>query len=212
MDVPTDSSALVLLSDLSNQYDLAEAHNGSPYCYICLDSVNRTSGDDLELIAPCACQTYIHRCCLDGWRRTSQTINCQTHCPTCLKAFQMESSAPLTKNEHGYEVISTYWWRFMSAYILVVSAVVFLFNFTHWYHADSATELDLLPGCFSIAALSLFYPIIVITLAVLGFCILYNMTLGILNICGVATGATTTAPIKIPDPPRVQNLRPLLTN
>ncbi|CAK4104279.1 unnamed protein product, partial [Aphanomyces euteiches] len=65
----------------------------TPSCYICLDSMCGLEGDDLELIAPCACQTFVHRRCLDDWHKSS---NSKAHCQTCKSAFEFEEM-PWTK-------------------------------------------------------------------------------------------------------------------
>ncbi|EQC36655.1 hypothetical protein SDRG_06092 [Saprolegnia diclina VS20] len=60
----------------------------SPYCcFYCLDDGNGPERSATELIAPCACATYIHRDCLDTLRVSSRMPNAMTHCGTCGEAF-----------------------------------------------------------------------------------------------------------------------------
>lgn len=56
-------------------------------CYYCLD-VDEESEKDL--IAPCSCKTYVHRKCLDEFRRKSYTPTSVTHCSVCKDAYQYE--------------------------------------------------------------------------------------------------------------------------
>ncbi|ETV91648.1 hypothetical protein H310_13894 [Aphanomyces invadans] len=62
-----------------------------PYCYLCLDSTHGAVFSPTELIAPCMCQSYIHRQCLDHWRATSNTLHAMTHCPTCRTPYETQN-------------------------------------------------------------------------------------------------------------------------
>ncbi|KAF0742423.1 hypothetical protein Ae201684P_008222 [Aphanomyces euteiches] len=193
--------------------DVIEVAEGTPYCYICLDSMNGPSGDAYELMAPCACQTYIHRSCLDGWRRMSKTEKPQTHCPTCKTAFQMEvSTLPLTRVERAIQTVSTYWFPFAWRYVTIVWVLLFVADFSHWCGADISSKLSLLCGYLSSSTLSILFPVLAVCLSVLVAIILYNVATGFLYSFGKTPSIVATTPLKIPDPPRVLNLRPLLTN
>ncbi|OQR91162.1 hypothetical protein THRCLA_09091 [Thraustotheca clavata] len=61
-----------------------------PYCYMCLDNCCDGKDMPMELIAPCPCESYVHRKCLDHWRVTSYTVNAMTHCPTCKTAYVLK--------------------------------------------------------------------------------------------------------------------------
>ncbi|OQR86678.1 hypothetical protein ACHHYP_10240 [Achlya hypogyna] len=60
-------------------------------CYMCWDASVAS-----ELIAPCACTSYVHRACLDKWRSTSLTLDAATHCPTCRSPYDLEGLSAIT--------------------------------------------------------------------------------------------------------------------
>lgn len=62
-------------------------------CIICLqaDCDDAEVGDDgRELMAPCACRSYVHRHCLNMWRSNSMVPGAMTECPTCKSQYQYE--------------------------------------------------------------------------------------------------------------------------
>ncbi|KDO24574.1 hypothetical protein SPRG_10105 [Saprolegnia parasitica CBS 223.65] len=59
-------------------------------CYMCWSSTSPS-----ELIAPCACTSYVHRDCLERWRATSSTADAPTHCPTCRLRYVLDGPPAL---------------------------------------------------------------------------------------------------------------------
>ncbi|EQC36653.1 hypothetical protein SDRG_06090 [Saprolegnia diclina VS20] len=59
-------------------------------CYMCWSSTSPS-----ELIAPCACTSYVHRDCLERWRATSSTADAPTHCPTCRMRYVLDGPPAL---------------------------------------------------------------------------------------------------------------------
>ena len=58
----------------------------SKQCRFCLDDA-----DDDKWISPCKCrgsQKYVHKRCLDAWRRTSINPRALTHCTVCHTAYK----------------------------------------------------------------------------------------------------------------------------
>ncbi|KAF0718861.1 Aste57867_1425 [Aphanomyces stellatus] len=62
----------------------------SIYCYICHSSTSSPPQTPTELLAPCACSSYVHRTCLDTWRIASASQLAKSHCPTCKSAYEIE--------------------------------------------------------------------------------------------------------------------------
>ncbi|KAF0682740.1 Aste57867_25143 [Aphanomyces stellatus] len=79
-------------------------------CYLCAD-VTHEPTDAMELIAPCACRSYIHRSCLDDWRRTS--IAAKSNCPTCTQPYEMEEAETMPTNvvEVAWDVLLGCWFN-----------------------------------------------------------------------------------------------------
>ena len=58
-------------------------------CRICLND-----SEQRYLIAPCACtgtNKFVHRECLNNWRRISTRPDAESKCPNCLSDYQFES-------------------------------------------------------------------------------------------------------------------------
>ncbi|KAF0687941.1 Aste57867_20433 [Aphanomyces stellatus] len=182
--------------------------DGTPYCYICLDATSGPAGEPTELMAPCACQTYIHRTCLDGWRCVSSGKSSRTHCPTCKTEFQMERSTDSTRVERALETIAAHWWVFSYRWVLTVAAVLFIFDASAWY--DSDDKLMRLSGYLSNGALTLVGPIVGSILLASVALILNNFAQGCLYSMGKVPKVVHEEPIQVPDLlGRVMNLRPL---
>ncbi|KAF0726085.1 hypothetical protein Ae201684P_020473 [Aphanomyces euteiches] len=94
-----------------------------PQCYLCMESTLGGENEPMELIAPCACQTYIHRECLDRWRITSNTRNAMTECPTCRSPYKTEVIPvdPLVKQQLFHARV---WRSIVALAVIALGAVV----------------------------------------------------------------------------------------
>ncbi|KAF0687945.1 Aste57867_20437 [Aphanomyces stellatus] len=122
----------------------------SPCCYICTESTNARAGDLMELMAPCACRTFVHRVCLDNWRRVSTAASSATHCRTCKSAFEMEFHVNVAETARDF----LSWLGRALRLTLVIIAVAMAVGLVSWkWHSlDDAEKLEKLTTCVSHAA------------------------------------------------------------
>ncbi|OQR86701.1 hypothetical protein ACHHYP_10241 [Achlya hypogyna] len=65
----------------------------APYCcHYCLDDASGPAGSSTELIAPCACEAYVHRQCLDTIRITSRMPNAMSQCGICHTLYLFKAT------------------------------------------------------------------------------------------------------------------------
>ena len=78
---------------------------GSYCCRICYDG----EVDDDEMLIPCQCagsMSYVHRGCLDEWRKTSFEIKAISHCTLCGFEFRIEDASGRVVEDTRKEVPS----------------------------------------------------------------------------------------------------------
>ncbi|KAF0687942.1 Aste57867_20434 [Aphanomyces stellatus] len=181
----------------------------APSCYLCTETQSSSSTaqcDPIELLAPCACQTYIHRACLDDWRRMSTTSNARTHCPTCKSAFEFESLCLWDRVHRGLDVVSPLYLRLYSfPWFLVAFALVFVTHFVKW-------------PTFLVAKVALFVfcglkTLLVLWAPPLALAVLATAAIAIHDVVyeGLAFIGAVPTPVKFKDTLSVvRNLRPLM--
>ncbi|CAK4083660.1 unnamed protein product [Aphanomyces euteiches] len=102
----------------------ADAQSTEPHCYMCMDTTNGSENSAMELIAPCLCQSFVHRKCLDHWRVTSFTYNAMTECPTCREQYHFDQVIADDTDDLKKQIFQARLWRFA-----IVLGVVFLGGF-----------------------------------------------------------------------------------
>mmetsp|Transcript_103998 Transcript_103998/g.298991 ORF Transcript_103998/g.298991 Transcript_103998/m.298991 type:complete len:138 (-) Transcript_103998:247-660(-) len=67
----------------------------APACRICLDGASSRSAG--SLIQPCRCESFVHRSCLDNWRRAGVNIENVTRCEACRSDFRFDGAYRASK-------------------------------------------------------------------------------------------------------------------
>ncbi|KAF0698080.1 Aste57867_11277 [Aphanomyces stellatus] len=121
------------------------SYDDDPSCYMCMESTRGGVDSPMELIAPCACLSYVHRHCLDHWRATSNTYHAMTRCPTCHQNYAFETIRVNDADELDRQIRQEQIWRwcFAIGIMLVGSLVIWLidrgtpaFFHLHWNGLD----------------------------------------------------------------------------
>ncbi|KAF0690702.1 Aste57867_17912 [Aphanomyces stellatus] len=97
-----------------------EEDDETPHCYMCMESTRDVEFSPMELIAPCACASLVHRDCLDRWRVSSTTFHAMTRCPTCHTRYEIEEVAVANEAELKTALRREQLWR----WVLVVGVIV----------------------------------------------------------------------------------------
>ncbi|KAF0698081.1 Aste57867_11278 [Aphanomyces stellatus] len=106
------------------------ADDNAPTCYMCMESTHGCFDTPLELIAPCACQSFVHRKCLDHWRVTSYTYQAMTRCPTCHQDYTFDTVQVYNdeKLQHAIWKEQLWRWGLVLGVILLGSMVIWLID------------------------------------------------------------------------------------
>ncbi|CAK4669865.1 unnamed protein product, partial [Aphanomyces euteiches] len=83
----------------------AEDDDQTPYCFRCNDSTNGGENSPMELIAPCSCQSYVHRKCFDHYRITSVEFSVIYYCPTCRDKYEIEEVPATSPEEYKKQLL-----------------------------------------------------------------------------------------------------------
>ncbi|KAH9110812.1 hypothetical protein LEN26_013625 [Aphanomyces euteiches] len=102
-------------------------------CFVCNKPHGTIEVLATELIAPCSCQIYIHRACLDKKRCTAIAIHSMTECQTCHVKYELEPISSLNPNGLKKKIDRAKLWRG-----LVLLAVVL---FSSWILTSSGKPM-----------------------------------------------------------------------
>ncbi|KAF0726086.1 hypothetical protein Ae201684P_020481 [Aphanomyces euteiches] len=106
-----------------------QSNDVTALCLVCNQPHGTIGVLATELIAPCSCQTYIHRTCLDKKRCTAIAIHSMTECQTCHVKYELEPISSLNPNGLKKKIDRAKLWRG-----LVLLAVVL---FSSWILTSS---------------------------------------------------------------------------